>query len=710
MGVENDLPTRIILDLDFTKISILDQPKLRSILRSRVNDVVSLAQRGQAPSYFLCAPSSTQAELVHLLSKDNDVRDEADDEDSIFDFIEFLDDNEISGIARFGSLESNAKHYHSAKYYYVTNKNIVASLLEKISLEYFLEEEFSIFSECKVYSTSYSNGGSGGKGIPAIADNRNDGDSPDEGSQPLLRKKPRPNDDGGHGDSEQSSKSLGSSNAQPRSLRDAGSADIDCLSKLGCGDRLNSLSKAQNLFNMGLGDPLVGNSDNNALLHKLSDYLLYGGIEIGQIDRTENYQHLNDPSGQKGFFSSVKEDYILSDETRINNSNEHPDKLILDKLVGDGNSDDTVIDGELGNEGDDLIYGDDVIFGNNDDVAAGGSGSDILTGDEGSDYLDGSDENDQIWAGSDDVMQGGDGHHTLNEGAGQDTVSYQWDPKTAKVYLGLGGANDGLGRWDTLINIENVIGSAFSDELHGDQYNNILVGLEGHDLLYGNQGNDVLLGNGGRDRLFGGDGNDTLWGGGGNDILRGGRGEDFLDGGSGDDALYGGANADRLYGQAGNDRLEGEDGNDTLYGGDGDDFISGGRDYIDGGSSHDTLYGGHGADTLLGQAGNDHLYGDDGDDLLDGGFGQDTVTGGSGQDTFIIGVKRGIDFILDFNVADDRIGLIGGLTFSQLTLVQGVGTVANSALIQFAGTGETLAALTNVNVDTLTSDLFQTMG
>jgi Ca2+-binding RTX toxin-like protein len=79
--------------------------------------------------------------------------------------------------------------------------------------------------------------------------------------------------------------------------------------------------------------------------------------------------------------------------------------------------------------------------------------------------------------------------------------------------------------------VEGVIGSAFADNLSGNELSNILFGGGGSDRLAGQGGDDVVVG---------GDGDDEVLGGGGRDILVGGRGADRIHGGSGEDLLIAG--------------------------------------------------------------------------------------------------------------------------------------------------------------------------
>ena len=110
---------------------------------------------------------------------------------------------------------------------------------------------------------------------------------------------------------------------------------------------------------------------------------------------------------------------------------------------------------------------------------------------------------------------------------------------------------------DELNSIENLTGSAYDDDLWGNDGVNVLSGMDG---------NDTLKGFGGADTLYGGDGNDTLYGMDGIDTLHGENGNDTLDGGNEDERL--------LVGGTGNDTLDGGLGEDTLTGGAGGDTFA----------------------------------------------------------------------------------------------------------------------------------------
>ena len=152
----------------------------------------------------------------------------------------------------------------------------------------------------------------------------------------------------------------------------------------------------------------------------------------------------------------------------------------------------------------------------------GSAFADILTGDAGVNILLGNDGN--------DTLVGGGGADSLDGGVGNDGASYDLSSSGVTIDLSLGTASGGDAQGDILQNIESLQGSAFADNLTGDDNVNTLIGLGG---------NDVLNGLGGRDFLRGGSGTDTLNGGSGDDVLFFNAGDtgDFFNGGTGSDIL-----------------------------------------------------------------------------------------------------------------------------------------------------------------------------
>ena len=291
-----------------------------------------------------------------------------------------------------------------------------------------------------------------------------------------------------------------------------------------------------------------------------------------------------------------------------------------DNLTGDGN--DNVIAGDTGNDnlvgggGNDTLYGDGRIHV--DTHQTGGSGP-ITT------WADVTSLDPSLVDGN-DVLEGGLGDDYIDGGAGTDTASYAH--ATGDMEIGLDpfeGYADGPDGFDTLVNIENVIGSAFNDSILGDDGDNDLDGGAGHDLIFGFGGNDAL---------HGGDGDDFLRGYAGNDILDGGAGYDrasFYEGPTAVTGVHVDLNIQGVAQDTGHgmdtlvaiEHASGTTADDTLIGDGGDNWLWDGSDGATGGST--------GNDTLTGGAGNDLLETGGGNDLLDGGIGTDTWSFLGGQ-------------------------------------------------------------------------------
>lgn len=157
--------------------------------------------------------------------------------------------------------------------------------------------------------------------------------------------------------------------------------------------------------------------------------------------------------------------------------------------------------------------------------------------------------------------------------------------------------------------------------------------------------------------------------------LRALSGNDTVTGSSDGEIIFGNLGLDRISGEGGNDSISSGRDDDRILGGDGDDLLAGniGNDIIEGNAGNDSLFGGQNNDALVGGAGHDTLSGD---------FGLDGVIGREGQDTFVLradntatliqiaGQTGDIDILIDFQKADDRIALTGGLTEASLTFTE----------------------------------------
>ncbi|MCW6053185.1 calcium-binding protein [Lyngbya sp. CCAP 1446/10] len=204
-------------------------------------------------------------------------------------------------------------------------------------------------------------------------------------------------------------------------------------------------------------------------------------------------------------------------------------------------------------------------------------------------------------------------------------------------------------------------------------------------------------------------GDDFVRGSGGAELMNGNDGGDTLIGGCGNDTIRGGQDLDILYGECANDVLSGNLGDDYAYGGTGNDFVRGGK-------GSDALVGDSGNDTLIGDAGIDRLWGGEGADLFVLTRESGATSGEIGSDqprpagTFIANLEQmpappppagtfianvvptppsppatfdvvdevPADFILDYNPAQDVIGLAGGLTRNDIVLSERFLTIGDA--------------------------------
>ncbi|MBY0541063.1 MAG: hypothetical protein K2P52_06600, partial [Campylobacterales bacterium] len=325
--------------------------------------------------------------------------------------------------------------------------------------------------------------------------------------------------------------------------------------------------------------------------------------------------------------------------------------------------------------------------GDIDTTVIGGVTQDTIYAQSGNDTLYGNEGNDTIAPGL--------GNDTVDGGAGNDTVSYS---NFAVSNVGAGvvvnlttQSATGSGN-DTLISIENIIGSDFRDTLIGS------IGI------------NTIRGGGGNDTIDGKEGNDTLFGEAGNDLFKSGFGDNYIDGGTGNNTVDYSQVTDlngvivkllsptavglgETWGEStsnsGNDRLVniqnviGTQYDDTFSGADntnnsfdggvggsdlvdysyyksnaitvnldegwatgqgtdsfknidairGTDILAFGDTLIGSSTQGNTLYGMAGNDIIKGMGGNNSLYGGSGNDTIYSGKNDDFIDGGTGVDT-----------------------------------------------------------------------------
>ena len=239
------------------------------------------------------------------------------------------------------------------------------------------------------------------------------------------------------------------------------------------GAGIDTLISFENLQGSAFGDSLIGDDNANTLDGSLGDDTLSGGLG----DDT----YLVNAAGDV-IIEAASQGLDLIGSLVSYTLPAHVENLVLfiGAVTGTGNGLDNQIIGQF-----------------DDNLLSGGAGNDTLLAGPGSDTLD-----------------GGTGNDSLDGETGNDTASYASSAGPVVVSLAIAGAQNTQGAGlDTLVSIENLVGSNFADTLTGDGNANTLQGGQGDDALSGGGGHDVLQGQAGRDILDGGAGNDTLAGG-----------------------------------------------------------------------------------------------------------------------------------------------------------------------------------------------------
>ncbi|HZB74996.1 MAG TPA: hypothetical protein VE526_02140 [Solirubrobacteraceae bacterium] len=138
-----------------------------------------------------------------------------------------------------------------------------------------------------------------------------------------------------------------------------------------------------------------------------------------------------------------------------------------------------------------------------DDVLTGGGDYDRLTGYKGNDVLEGRGGYDYLLGDEGaDTLRPGTGDGVLDGGDGEDAAVFDDAPGPVTLDLGVPGEQQtaGAGK-QTLVSVEDAVGSPFADHL---------VGSAGPNAVDGGAGADTIAGGDGSDRLAGGAGPDAI--------------------------------------------------------------------------------------------------------------------------------------------------------------------------------------------------------
>jgi Ca2+-binding RTX toxin-like protein len=249
-----------------------------------------------------------------------------------------------------------------------------------------------------------------------------------------------------------------------------------------------------------------------------------------------------------------------------------------------------------------------------------------------------------------DYIAGGAGNDTIFGQSGDDVIQGDGSIASRATGPGVSALRNESG--------DLIVVASFDAASDGDDY---IEGNAGADVIFGNLGQDDIIG--GSSNLFGlvnpaqrGDGSDRIFGGSGTHIERN-------DGGDTTDAAHAG-DADMILGDNGNIfRIVGVSGAansaqllnfayDTFNTGTGPlnkitvraarllDYTPGGPDYNATGAATDIgaadeIHGESGDDFIYGMKGDDALYGEGQDDDNIGGYGNDWISGGTGDDALL---------------------------------------------------------------------------
>jgi hypothetical protein len=361
-----------------------------------------------------------------------------------------------------------------------------------------------------------------------------------------------------------------------------------------------------------------------------------------------------------------------------------------------------------GSSGDDRF-----IISDSAQVIFGGDGTDVLSTSLSTYKLanGNSVENLISTASAGAVLSGNELNNTITGGAGLDTISFGYLNQAVSVNLSSSlSVGDGI---DTLVSIENILGTSFDDRLIGSSAANTINGGAGKDLMMGAAGADVywvdniadqvieLSGNADIDIVFLSSTSTSgfvlpsnveilrvgftladyasVWGvSGTSNSIENAKNDMFmyLHGNSGNNSIYGGDGVDVLAGGGGTDLLVGGKGGDfyffdigvtiTELANEGIDKVGALSSYILGDNIENALawedqnglgldinLTGNGlANMLIGNFGSNTLDGGAGSDTLAGFGGDDVLRGGTGADYFVWSQAGYEGLIADMTIED----------------------------------------------------------
>jgi len=312
----------------------------------------------------------------------------------------------------------------------------------------------------------------------------------------------------------------------------------DVLAGNGLNNTLNGGNGDDTLIGGAGNDTLTGGNGDDALDGGSGNDNLTGGAGNDNLTGGAGNDVLRGNAGSDTVAQTVDADQILTNTTLTGDGNDTLQGIEQASLSG-GSGDNTI--DASGFTGVTILHG---MAG--DDTLLGGSGSDTLYGDDGTDtlwtgpgpdVLDAGAGDDILWISGthipgDSISGGADANSFVFQpgtngplsliAAGDDELDFSLFGLPIQIDLGLTAQQDvGGGLLLTLFGLfRQAIGTAFADQITGNDLDNTLVGGGGDDLLVGLGGNDLLAGADGSDVLDGGSGIDAIDGGNGIDTIQ----------------------------------------------------------------------------------------------------------------------------------------------------------------------------------------------
>lgn len=266
----------------------------------------------------------------------------------------------------------------------------------------------------------------------------------------------------------------------------------------------------------------VSDSNSDFFTGGRGNDLMYGGVNANEFNRVQYNVETDwgdEDSGTHGVILNLSGDEVTYDIGSGDQSVAAGQALDsygdTDTLVNIQNADGTQYrDVLIGNELDNDLAG-----GAGDDVIVGNGGFDGFVGGAGDDILDGGNNFDEVKYRAEQFDHGEDPFEGVIVNLGTDTLT---DESLEALLLGLGvvvdvvedfsilsgHAKDTFGDDDTLIGIENVIGTDEADYIVGGLGENFMNGYAGDDILIGGGAGDTSA-----DFFVGGEGDDIIVGG-----------------------------------------------------------------------------------------------------------------------------------------------------------------------------------------------------